>query len=349
MKRPGPISPARPSRPRDDRAERGAAGRDDAAEGHETIRRDVGTGADDTAPIEAERSGSGVRGGVRGRLVDLTRRRDSGADDGDDLTWEPESEGATVGWRDVWRASRARRKALRAESRRFTARQRRRRWWWIGSLGAVAVLIASTIGAAYSPLFAVREVTVLGTDALDAEAVGEALADQLGTPLSLVDHSAVRASLLEFPLIETYQVESRPPHELVVRIVERTPVGAIETDGGFTVVDAAGIALSTSETLPEGQPLIAAEDGVGSAGFAAIGQVIRSLPSDLREQVTGVSATSSQDVTLELGEVDATVIWGSADDSAEKALVLSRLMETSPPSETSTYDVSSPSAVVVVR
>ena len=39
----------------------------------------------------------------------------------------------SIGVRDVWRAARARRKALRAEVRRFTVRQRRRRMVWTGA------------------------------------------------------------------------------------------------------------------------------------------------------------------------------------------------------------------------
>jgi hypothetical protein len=34
---------------------------------------------------------------------------------------------------------------------------------------------------------------------------------------------------VKFPLVESYALEARPPHELVVRIVERTPIGSIQT------------------------------------------------------------------------------------------------------------------------
>ncbi|MET0735850.1 MAG: cell division protein, partial [Microbacterium sp.] len=41
---------------------------------------------------------------------------------------------------EVWAAARARRKALRAEVRRFTVRQRRRRAVWIGAAASVVIL-----------------------------------------------------------------------------------------------------------------------------------------------------------------------------------------------------------------
>lgn len=252
-----------------------------------------------------------------------------------------------IGVREVWAAARARRKALRAEVRRFTARQRRRRMVWIVALGSLVLLVLGSIGAAYSPLFAVEKISVVGTSALDAGAVEQALSGQLGTPLPRVDSSAVKAALVQFPLVESYTLEARPPHELVVRIVERTPIGVIESDAGFTVVDAAGVALSTTPKAPPGQPVITATGGVGSPAFDSIGTVFRSLPLDIRTQITAMSATSANDVTLTLGGTKTQVVWGNADDSPEKARNLASAMAARPPADVYSYDVSAPEAVVI--
>jgi cell division protein FtsQ len=252
-----------------------------------------------------------------------------------------------LGLRDVWRASRARRRALRAEVRRFTVRQRRRRMLWIGAASAVVLLVLGTVGAAYSPLFAVQRIEVAGTSALDADAVAEALDDQIGTPLPLVNDSAVKAALVRFPLVESYTLEARPPHDLVVRIVERTPVGVIESAAGYTVVDAAGVALATTPMPPSGQPMLSVSGGVRSVAFEAAGRVMRSLPEAIRTQVTAVTATTADDVTLTLGGTGTTVVWGSAEKSAQKALTLETTMRARPPAEVTSYDVSSPSAIVV--
>ena len=253
--------------------------------------------------------------------------------------------GAPVRWRDLWRASRARRRALRGEMRRFTARARRRRMLWLGVVASVALLAGATVGAAYSPLFAVETVEVVGTAQLAAADVQSALAGQVGTPLAAIDESAVKAALVRFPLIESYTLEARPPHDLIVRIVERTPIGVLTSDAGYTLVDAAGVALSTSAEPPAGYPTLDIAGGEGSAAFVSAGQVMRALPGDVRAQVTHVSATTPDDVTLTLGATNATVVWGSADQSAMKALVLQRVMAAQ--GGRSSYDVSSPSAVVV--
>ncbi len=245
---------------------------------------------------------------------------------------------------DVWRAARARRKALRAEIRRFTQRSRRRRMVWWGSIGAVAALVLGTLIAAYSPLFAVEKVTVAGAGTLDADAVEAALAGQIGTPLALVDRSEVRSALLEFPMIETYSLELRPPHELLVRVVERTPIGVVKTDAGYSLLDAAGVVLSTTPERPEGAALLEITGGPESDAFASAGLVMRSLPAELRKTVTDVAASSVDDVTLTL-EGDRTVVWGNAEQSSRKAYTLDKLIAARP--DATSYDVSSPDVAVV--
>jgi cell division protein FtsQ len=253
-------------------------------------------------------------------------------------------------WRSVWRATRARRKVLRAEVRRFTGRSRRRRLLWTIGVGSVLLLVAGSAAAAYSPLFAVTTITVAGAEELDAEAVEQALSDQLDRPLPLVDHGEVKAALIAFPLIETYSLEARPPHDLVVRVVERTPVGVLESDAGFTTVDAAGVALTTTEQAPEGLPLIAVEGGTDSDAFHAAGQVLRSLPGWLREQVGEVTATTADDITLVLGDGGPQVLWGSEEESGMKARTLeSAMAATMSEEDITSYDVSAPDNLVVTH
>lgn len=246
--------------------------------------------------------------------------------------------------RDVWRAARARRKALRAEIRRFTSRSRRRRMIWTSIIGSLLLLVAGSVATAYSPLFAVEKITVVGASALDPKAVEKSLESQRGTPLALVDSSEVKAALLAFPLIETYALEARPPHDLIVRIVERTPVGVVRSDAGYTLVDAAGVALTTTTQQPAGQPLLKIKGGTNSAAFDSAGLVVRSVPADVRTALTEVRATSADDVTLTLNS-GLTVVWGSAENSPLKSEVLAKTLGARP--DAKSIDVTSPHAVVV--
>lgn len=353
MRRPTPLPPSEPGRSRPPRrsepevggaAEPGATAsipRDDVFSGVPVATPDAVTTGAVTTPIDLlprieEREGGQQASGESAEPASVTEPQPAS-----------EAGGNEEGFGQVWRAARARRKALASEVRRFTVRQRRRRMLWLASIGAVLVVGLGAVAAAYSPLFAVEQITVTGTQQLDAAAVTDALASQLGTPLPLVDDSAVKAALVAFPLIETYALEARPPHELVVRIVERTPIGVIESPAGFTVVDAAGVALSTTQTPEAGRPLLVVSGGVSSDAFAAAARVLRSLPAEIMAQVTEVAATGPNDVTLTLGPTGTKVVWGSSDDSAMKALLLSTTMRARAPDTVSSYDVSSTEAVVV--
>ncbi|WP_431218222.1 FtsQ-type POTRA domain-containing protein [Leifsonia xyli] len=157
------------------------------------------------------------------------------------------------------RAARRERKRLeRGEVRRFTKRSRRRRYAWLGVAAVFAALVLAVVLVAYSPLLALKHIQVTGTSRLDASTVEKKLSDQLGTPLPLLDQAGISSDLAAFPLIRSYSVESHPPDSIVVRVVERQPVGVVQRGNAFTLVDAAKVPIASSEKRPDGFPLIAA-------------------------------------------------------------------------------------------
>lgn len=253
--------------------------------------------------------------------------------------------------REITRALRNARKERarieRGEVRRFTKRSRRRRIAWITAFGTLAALVLAVALTAFSPLMALRTIDVAGTVRLDRATVQRALADQLGRPLPLVDQAAIRGDLAAFPLIRSYSVESHPPNTIVVRIVERDPIGVLQKGSTFTLVDAAKVAIATSATRPAGFPLITATGGSAesdaASGFAAAAAVLTALPADLRANVDTISARTKDDVSFTLRDHRATVVWGSADDSALKTADLAALLKSA--AGASTYDVSSPHSV----
>ncbi|PSL39377.1 cell division protein FtsQ [Labedella gwakjiensis] len=247
----------------------------------------------------------------------------------------------------VWRAARARRRREREEVRRFTASSRRRRIVWLSAVGGVLVLAAACVGVSYTPIMAVREVQVEGARLVSSDLIVRDLDSQIGTPLPLVDQSAIKAALVQYPLVQSYSVESRPPSTLVIRIVERRPVGVIAAGDAFDLVDVAGVVLSTSPERPDGYPLMVFDGDSSSEGFSAAASVLRSLPDDVLSTVDEVTATTVDDVTLTLADSGAVVAWGSAEDSAVKAAALEKLMAAYPPESVSRYDVSSPESVVI--
>ncbi|MDF2442451.1 MAG: cell division protein FtsQ [Subtercola sp.] len=251
--------------------------------------------------------------------------------------------------RSALRAAARRRRVEQQEARRFTERSRRRRLTWIVSLGAIAALVLVVLFTAYSPVFAVRAITVQGTSRIDAGQVQAALADQVGKPLALVDFGRMESELAGFPLIQSYSTESSLPNTLIVRIVERQPVAQITAAaGGFDLVDPAGVVVSHSDARQDGFPVIdTAASAVGSPGFLGATAVLRAMPADLLAKVDTITAATPDSVSFTLSGADQKVVWGSDANSALKAKVLDKLIGTQNADDSLTYDVSSPESPVV--
>ena len=243
-------------------------------------------------------------------------------------------------------ARRARKQYERSEVRRFTSRSRRRRNIWLAAAGTVVALVAFVLVGVYSPLMALKNIEVTGTERIPAADIVQALDAQLDTPLPLIDFAEVKQELSEFSLIRSYVTESRPPNTLVVRIVEREPIGSIASAAGFDLVDAAGVVITNGEARAEGYPVVDAAGGASGAGFQAAVAVIGALPEGIRTQLDTVTAATKDDVTLTLAG-GARVVWGNSERAEYKAVVLSALLVSHPVGSVTEYDVSSPDSAVV--
>jgi cell division protein FtsQ len=250
--------------------------------------------------------------------------------------------------RELRRAKRERRSYEKGEVRRFTRRTRSRRRLVVSLVAVAATFVTLIAVAVWSPLLALKQITIVGANRVDAAAVHEAIDGQLGTPLALVDLGRLTDELAAFPLIRSYTTESVPPHTLVVTIVERQPVGLVSDGSQFAVVDPAGVVIESVATRPPGLPVIAAGDAsIGNPAFAAAVEVLLALPPALLAQVDTISATTNDDVAFVLTGDVQSVTWGSVDRSEFKARVLATLLTTQAPTTRSEFDVSAPDAPVV--
>jgi cell division protein FtsQ len=245
-------------------------------------------------------------------------------------------------------ADRARKREERAEVRRFTRRSRRRRLDWLAAAGVVLVLVLFVVAAVFSPLLALKQITVDGTSRLDPTLIEKAVDSQKGTPLALLDETRLREDLAQFTLIRSYSTEVVPPGTLLIHIIERAPIGIIQAADGFRLVDPAGVVIDTLPQRPTGVPLIQLEGGddVSSAGFASMAQVLLALPSSVLAQVETISARTRDDVTLTLAVSGQRVVWGSAERSEEKAQDLAALLAQHATDGPGEYNVSAPDVAI---
>ena len=246
------------------------------------------------------------------------------------------------------RAERSRRRFERGEVRRFTRRSRSRRTIMLTAAGLVVALLAVLAVAVYSPLLALKTITVDGASRVDAAQVTDAVDGQLGTPLALLDYGQFTRQLAEFPLIRSYVTEMVPPDTLIIHIVERAPVAAVQSGAEFDLVDPAGIVVQSSPERPDGVPLIdIGGQEPDSAAFTSVVAVLLALPAPLLAQVDSITANTQDDVTFVLRGVGQSVVWGSADNSGYKASALAAMVAKQDPNALIEYDVSAPGSVVV--
>lgn len=244
-------------------------------------------------------------------------------------------------------AERARKRYERQEVKRFTRQSRRRRLGWIVAVGLLVTITALVVAAVFSPLLALRTITIDGTSRLDTAKLQKAVDGQLGTPLALLDYGRITHELAPFSLIRSYVTEVVPPNTLVIHVVERTPVGAIQTASGFELIDPAGVVVDTTKARPAGYPLVQLGSGrITGPGFASMTEVLLALPPAVLTQVDTITALTHDDVTLTLAGSSQRVVWGSSDGSDAKAQVLAELIGLHSGSGAGEYDVSAPGTAV---
>jgi cell division protein FtsQ len=249
-------------------------------------------------------------------------------------------------------ARRERKRAEKAELRRFTRRTRRRRIAWLTVAGLVVLLTGVLAVAVFSPLLALREIRIDGTARLDPVALQSAVDGQLGTPLALLDDDRITRELGAFPLIRSYTTEVLPPGTLAIHIVERQPIGVVKSTGangtgGFDLVDPAGIVVESTSIRPEGVALIQLVGAeVGDKLFLSMTDVLLALPPEVLTRVDTITATTKDDVTLTLVGSNQRVVWGSSERASTKAAELAWLLAIHGGSGPGEYDVSAPGSAV---
>jgi cell division protein FtsQ len=210
----------------------------------------------------------------------------------------------------------------------------------------VAALVAGVLVAAvYSPLLAVRTVTVSGTKLLKPAQVQAALKPLHGKPLPQISDGEVDGLVKPLVQIKSVTTEAHPPSTLVVRVQERIPVALVKRGEEYILVDVEGVRLSSTAD-PASVKLPVIDGGAGAIGkelFQATAAVLGALPASVLAKLSNASAKSVDAVELKL--IDGqTIVWGNAGEKELKARVLEALLKVpaDPANPVKVYDVSVP-------
>ncbi|WP_371674575.1 FtsQ-type POTRA domain-containing protein [Streptomyces sp. NBC_00289] len=220
---------------------------------------------------------------------------------------------------------------------------------------ALVVVGAGTVWVLYgSNWLRVERVSVSGTLVLTPAQVSEAADVPVGEPLLSVDTDAIEARLRrKLPRIDTVEVVRSWPHEIGLKVTERTPVLLVRKAGQFVEVDDDGVRFATVSQAPKGVPaleLSVSRTGSRAASLRRFGEdrLVReavlaagALPAAVAKDTRTVKVRSYDDISLELSG-GRTVVWGSSEKGAAKGRTLTALMKAAPGARY--FDVSVPTA-----
>lgn len=230
------------------------------------------------------------------------------------------------------------------DTRALFERARRRgswlRWRWV--VVAVLVLALAAGGTwlvAFSSVLAADEVEVEGTSVLgDAEVLAAARVP-LGTPLARIDLDAIELRVEAMAAVSEARVTRAWPHAVRIDVDERTAIAVVARGDSYRGLDAEGIAFRDYETPPEDLPLVELGEDTDGEAVREAARVVGAMPERTARRVASIQVATVDEITLSLRD-GGTVVWGSAEDSSEKADVLDALLALD--LEVEEYDVSVP-------
>jgi cell division protein FtsQ len=221
----------------------------------------------------------------------------------------------------------------------------------------IILLIAVVLGGAASAWvlygsqwLRVERVSASGMRVLTAEQVREAADVPVGSPLISVDTDAIEERLRQkLPRIDSVDVVRSWPHEIGLKVTERTPVLIVEKGAKFVEVDAKGVRFATVSDAPKGVPALelAVSRSVGLRRFGTdrlVREAVRvagDIPAAVARDTRTLKVRSYDSISLEL-KGGRTVEWGSGEKGRAKARTLTALMKAAPGARH--FDVSAPTA-----
>ena len=205
-----------------------------------------------------------------------------------------------------------------------------------GAIGLIAVLVWVVV---FSSVLGAKRVAVHGAHAVPVNRIVSAADVPHGRPLLRLDTGGIARRVEALPDVAAVSVHVSYPSTVVITVTERVAVGYLDDGGKAILIDKSGRQFRTVAAAPSALPRFDVPAGDTATG-QAIATVAGALTPALLGRLTSIGASDSSAITLRLRD-GRTVRWGSAERSADKALVLPALLARAG----TTFDVSNPDVV----
>lgn len=213
--------------------------------------------------------------------------------------------------------------------RDFRRRRRAQRLRRSRPLLVVVLVLAVAATCVYAVFFsswlAARQVDVTGLSRVSRARVVAAARVPTGVPLARVDLGAVKARVAAIPAVRAVDVSRSWPHAIRIAVTERVPVAVLDRGNRLQALDRAGATFGHFRKRPRGLPMVESTARVHTDALAEAGKVAASLPRSVQRRVDFIHVATVDQIELRLKD-GRSVVWGSAEQSAEKAEVLAVML-----------------------
>lgn len=230
---------------------------------------------------------------------------------------------------------------LTSSRKRFARRQWARRWLAWRRVAAAFLGLLVVGGAVYavyfSSLLEVEGIEVRGLDSLRAGEIDRAAEVPIGEPLATVDLEAIELKISSLGAVRSVEVSRQWPHELLIEIEERVPVAVVRLGEQLRNLDSDGVIFGDRTRQPANLPMVVTAADTDGDALREAAAVAGALEPAFLATVDHLEVATVDQISLVLRD-GRVVLWGSAEQSEEKAEVLAALLSR----RAEVYDVSVP-------
>ncbi|MGA8295887.1 MAG: FtsQ-type POTRA domain-containing protein [Acidimicrobiales bacterium] len=207
----------------------------------------------------------------------------------------------------------------------------RRRLVAIGAAAAAAALVVGGLAIAHSPLFAARNITIVGAPRAQDRAILDASGLFAHPPLVDLNPGAEARAIDRLPSIESARVAVSFPSSVRVTVSERIPVAYVPGPSGGAVVDVSGRVLAEVTHKPAGVVVVDVTRPLPSPGKwfersdRGLFSVAADVPTNLVGRITNISRTSRDGIVVNMVR-EPLVIIGPSTQTREKFVALATVL-----------------------